>query len=65
MKKIIIFLFLSIMTLGAQSQIIERHGDRYTVDGVVYSHLRHFVTTILNPIMPNYMRNTTKATTWL
>ena len=37
MKKISIFLLLLTITLGAQSQIIERHGDRYTVDGVVYS----------------------------
>ena len=49
MKKIIIFLFLSIMTLGAQSQIIERHGDRYTVDGVTYSTSTSFRNNYLKP----------------
>lgn len=49
MKKITIFLFMSIMTLGAQSQIIERHGDRYTVDGVAYSTSTSFRNNYLKP----------------
>ena len=49
MKKISIFLLLLTITLCAHAQVIERHGDRYTVDGVTYSTSTSFRNNYLKP----------------